>query len=145
MIVFRMHRTSVGPFDTAGAFLAPGRWHMAGTRVIYAAQHASLAALETLVHSGGRKIPPRTISRISIPGDLLPETADWMELPDSQRFGDIWVRERRGAVLRVPSVVVNRMESNFVLNPAHPDFARIRADSSHEFEFDSRFFRGFQM
>jgi RES domain-containing protein len=139
MIVFRMHRPSAGPFDTTGAFLAPGRWHSAGTRVIYTAQYASLAVLETLVHAGGRKIPARTISRIVLPEDLSPESADWREFPDSQEFGDRWVKEFRSVVLRVPSVVVNRMESNFLLNPAHPEFSRIEVGSSLDFEFDARF------
>jgi len=145
MFVFRMHRPSVGPFDTTGAFLVPGRWHSAGSRVIYTAEHASLAALETLVHAGGRKIPPRAVSRILIPDDLPSESADWMDFPDSQRYGDMWANALRSAVLRVPSVVVNRMESNFLLNPAHPDFTRIQADSSGEFEFDTRFFPTFQI
>src|SRR5580658_5971967 len=117
MIVFRMHGISHGVFDTTGAVLQPGRWHSGGTRVVYAAEHVSLAVLETLIHAGGRKIPPRAITRIHIPDILSVESAPWMEMPDSQAFGDAWVTEARSAVLRVPSIAVNRMESNFVLNP----------------------------
>ena len=119
MVVFRMHGISRDAFDTAGSFLQPGRWHLAGAHVIYAAQHASLAVLETLIHAGGRKMPPRVITRIHIPDDLSVESAPWMPVPKSQTFGDIWMREARTAVLRVPSVAVNQMESNFVLNPRH--------------------------
>lgn len=139
-MVFRMHSPAYAPFDSTGSFLHPGRWHAAGTRVIYAAEFASLAVLETLIHAGGRKIPPRVITRIRIPEELVIESADWRELPGSQAFGDAWVRERRSAVLRVPSIAVNGMESNFVFNPLHPDFKRIEHDSPQEFTFQPGFF-----
>ncbi len=140
MVVFRMHGTTSGVFDTYGAWLQPGRWHSRGTRVVYAAEHVSLAALETLIHAGGRKIPPRAFTRINIPDDVYIESASWMEMTDSQAFGDAWVKEARSAVLRVPSIAVNRMESNFVLNPGHPDFSRIANGPAERFVFDPRFF-----
>jgi RES domain-containing protein len=140
MIVYRMHGTTHGTFDTSGAFLQPGRWHSAGSRVVYAAEHISLAVLETLIHAGGRKMPPRSISRIRIPDDLFVESAPWMEMPASQAFGNAWVKEARTAVLRVPSIAVNRMESNFVMNPGHPDFRYIQHDPPERFLFDTRFF-----
>ena len=140
MIIFRMHGISQAAFDSSGAFFQPGRWHSAGTRGVYAAEHASLAVLETLIHAGGRKMPPRVISRIHLPDDLSIESAPWMEMPDSQSFGDAWVSEARTAVLRVPSIAVNRMESNFVLNPRHEDFPRIQLGNPERFVFDPRFF-----
>jgi RES domain-containing protein len=141
MIVFRMHGQAYKVFDTTGAFFQPGRWHSAGTRVIYSAQHASLAVLETLIHAGGRKIPPRVLTRINIAEDLSIEAAPWMEVPKSQAFGDRWVREARSAVLRVPSIAVNGMESNFVLNPGHADFAHITHDAAEAFVLNARFFQ----
>jgi RES domain-containing protein len=140
MIVFRMHSPSHSVFDTMGAFLYGGRWHSRGTRVVYAAEHASLATLETLIHGGGRKMPARQIARIELPDSLAIESAPWMEMPESQRFGDAWVSGLRSAVLRVPSLAVNGMESNFVMNPAHPDFDRIGHLDSSKFAFDPRFF-----
>jgi len=61
-------------------------------------------------------------------------------MPASQTFGDAWVREGRSAVLRVPSIAVNWMESNFLLNPAHPDFPSIQHGIAERFHFDPRFF-----
>jgi len=141
MIVFRMHSAAYRVFDTTGAYLLPGRWHSAGTRIVYASEHASLAVLETLIHAGGRRMPSRVITRIEIPDGLEIESADWREMPESQDFGSKWVRELRTAVLRVPSIAVNQMESNLVLNPAHPGFSRIKAGSPREFVFDPRFFQ----
>lgn len=139
MIVFRMHRPSTAPLDTTGSFLFDGRWHLRGTRVIYTAEHASLAVLEALIHASG-ELPKRSITRIRIPDDVSIEAAPWMEIPKSQQFGDRWAAEARSAVLRVKSIVVNRMESNFVLNPRHPDFAHIQPDDPEEFVFDPRLF-----
>jgi RES domain-containing protein len=140
MIVFRMHGISHDALDSSGSFFQPGRWHSVGTRVVYAAEHASLAVLETLIHAGGKKMPPKAITRIHLPDDLLIESAPWMEMPASQAFGDAWVREGRTAVLRVPSIAVNKMESNFVLNPNHTEFQLIRHETSERFIFDPRFF-----
>jgi RES domain-containing protein len=139
MIVFRMHGILHEVFDATGAFLYGGRWHSAGTRVVYAAEHASLAVLETLIHAGGKKLPPRSISRIHIPGSVAIESAEWMEMPESQAFGDRWVEEKRSAVLRVPSMAVNRMESNFIFNPGHSAFNLIEVEASIEFVLDARF------
>ena len=50
------------------------------------------------------------------------------------------MREARTVVLRVPSIAVNRIESNFVFNPAHPDFPRITHDAAEAFVFSPRFF-----
>ena len=61
-------------------------------------------------------------------------------MPASQAFGDTWVREARSAVSASSSIAVNLMESNFVFNPAHADFARIGHDPSEEFVFNPRFF-----
>jgi RES domain-containing protein len=135
-----MHGVSHDVFDSTGALLQPGRWHPAGTRVVYTAEHASLAVLETLIHGGGRKIPPRALTRIEIPDDLAIESANWLEMPDSQVFGERWVREERSAVLRVPSIVVNRLESNYIFNPAHPGFGRITHAAAENFVFSPRFF-----
>lgn len=140
MIVFRMHHPRFTVFDTTGSVQLGGRWHSRGTRVVYTAEHGSLAALEALIHASGEEISPRSITRIHIPDDLPVEAAPWMEIPESQLFGDLWVIESRSAILRVPSIAVNRMESNFVLNPRHPDFSRIEHDSPQEFVFDLRFF-----
>lgn len=140
MIAYRMHAPAYDAFDSTGALLHAGRWHPAGTRVLYASEHASLAVLETLIHAGGRKIPPRSLTRITIPDDLAVESAAWLDMPASQDFGEAWAREARAAVLRVPSIAVNRLESNLVLNPAHPDFARISRDPAEPFVFSPRFF-----
>jgi RES domain-containing protein len=139
MVIFRMHSKSHGAFDTRGATLQEGRWHSIGTRVVYAAEHASLAVLETLIHAGGKKIPPRVMTRITVPDELPIERAAWTEMPHSQAFGDAWFREGRTALLSVPSIAVNKLEFNYVLNPHHPDFTRVTQEEPQDFVLDPRF------
>jgi RES domain-containing protein len=138
-VVYRMHSASYAASDSAGAMRAPGRWHTQGTRVVYTAEHISLALLETLIHAGGRKLPPRALTRIVIPTGIAIEAAEWMTEPASRAFGDAWVRTGRTAILRVPSIAVNGFEHNFVLNPAHPSFPKIRFEKSQPFALDPRY------
>ena len=58
--------------------------------------------------------------------------------PDStRRLGDAWVREARSAVLAVPSIIIPD-ETNYTLNPAHPDFKKVRIGKPVSFAFDAR-------
>ena len=137
-----MHGEAYAVFDTSGAAFREGRWHLRGTRVVYAAQHVSLAALEMLVHANSQTLPPKLLTEIEVPDSVAVERAGWMELPESRAFGSRWVDEARTAVLAVPSIVVHHMELNFVLNPAHPEFGRIKHGTARAFAFDRRFFAG---
>lgn len=140
MQVFRIHGANYDVFDTMGTFLYEGRWHSRGTRIVYTAQYVSLAALEVLIHAGGRKFPPKLLTPIHIGDKVSLEEASPMVLASSQLFGDRWITEGRSAVLRVPSVATNGLEFNYLLNPAHADFRRIRHDAPTAFPFDERFF-----
>jgi RES domain-containing protein len=52
-------------------------------------------------------------------------------------LGTVWIKQKISAVLRVPSVVIPR-ESNYMLNPEHPDFSRIVIEGPLAFQFDLR-------
>jgi RES domain-containing protein len=69
--------------------------------------------------------------------------ADWRAEPvprSTQRIGDAWVATAKTAILAVPSALYPE-ETNFVLNPAHPDFPKIRVSSEMPFTFDPRMAR----
>lgn len=69
--------------------------------------------------------------------DLLPGW-DSNPVPDMTRdIGTNWAKGLTTAVLSVPSAVIPR-ERNYILNPAHPDFARIRFSNPEPFYFDVR-------
>jgi RES domain-containing protein len=138
MELFRIHGAAYDAFDTTGCMLHEGRWNTVGRRVVYTAEHISLAALEVLVHSESRKFPPKVLTRIHLPDDLEVEQARAMEFAQSQIFGDRWISEERSVVLRVPSAPANNLEHNYLLNPAHPHFPRITHRKSEAFPFDQR-------
>jgi RES domain-containing protein len=140
MFVFRMHKAGREVFDTTGSFLFPGRWHTPGNRIVYTAENVSLATLEVLVHAQARKLPPMVLTRIEVPDSISVESAAWIDAHDSQEFGDRWIAEERTAVLRVPSIVADKLESNLLLNPGHADFAGITPARAQAFTFDPRFF-----
>jgi RES domain-containing protein len=57
--------------------------------------------------------------------------------PELQLLGDEWVLDGRSAVLEVPSAVIET-DSNYLLNPRHRDFHRVRVMEPQPFEFDLR-------
>lgn len=70
--------------------------------------------------------------------DRVPD--DWRLYPHSpttQAFGAEWVQSQRSVALRVPSVVVPG-EFNYLLNPAHPQFAKVKVGKPEPFSFDPR-------
>jgi hypothetical protein len=52
-------------------------------------------------------------------------------------IGHAWLRSKASAVLRVPSVPIPE-ESNFLLNPAHAEFAKLAIGTPKDFRFDPR-------
>lgn len=134
-------------FDGEGARLYGGRWNSPGNRVIYTAEHASLAVLEVLVHLES-SIPLTAYSLVKVEfEESLIEELDVEELPpdwrispppvDVQSIGDQWIDEVRSAVLKVPSAVLP-IESVYLLNPRHPEFESVRISAAIPFSFDKR-------
>lgn len=136
-----------GAFSGDGARIFGGRWNSRGVAVVYTAQSVALAALEMLVHLGRGAI---LTSYVTIPCTFPAEVvlrldrkrlpARWRAYPAAPELaalGDAWVKSGTSAVLEVPSVIVTS-ESNYLLNPAHPDFERIRRSDPAPFEFDLR-------
>ena len=114
--------------------------------VVYTAANQSLAMLEMLVQDQPLRaryvmieahIPSGvTIDRVSI--DDLP--SDWREIGARQKLqaiGAEWASKRKAAVLAVPSAIVPR-ESNYLVNPLHPAFKRIKIGKPSTVETDLR-------
>jgi RES domain-containing protein len=84
---------------------------------------------------------PARVSRIAISEKQLP--ANWRQSappPGLAAIGDGFAGGGRAAILIVPSVLAPA-ESNWLVNPRHPDFAKIRVHPPEEFRYDSRFFQ----
>lgn len=145
---WRLTKTRFLPtaWDGEGARRSGGRWNSTGTAVVYASSTLSLALVETLVHLPGGILPAYSAQRAEFADSLVTTLgdddlpSDWRGDPVSgstRAIGDAWVREGKSAVLRVPSVVVP-VEPNYVLNPRHPDLARVAIGPPLPFPFDPR-------
>jgi RES domain-containing protein len=145
--MYRVCRARHARLDGEGARLAGGRWNSPGRAVVYMAESVALAVLENLVHMSPQDFPTGYVSIAAVLPDGLNIAAeqdlrlraDLREL-SSQDLGDWWIDSKKSAVLEVPSAVVTG-EHNYLLNPAHPDFARIVADPPALFHFGPRLFR----
>jgi len=135
-------------FTGEGALLYSGRWHHAGTPVIYTAESRSLAVLEQLVHLSRNRLPPHFVCfGVELPDDLAVPVVAVAELPAGWRrhpappalrdLGTRWAASGASACLAVPSAVVPA-ERNVLLNPRHPDFARLAVGAPEPLAIDER-------
>ena len=136
-------------FTGEGSWRYGGRWNSPGVRLIYLSEHQSTAALEIFVH----RVPFLTEEQykafqLEWPDDLteiLPPRhlpRNWRLSPrpaETIEIGNNWAREKRSAILAVPSAI-SPDDRNFLLNPEHPDFKRIRIGPPIDYEFDPRLF-----
>lgn len=68
---------------------------------------------------------------------------NWREFQftqSTQLLGDEFIKAEKFAVLQVPSAVVQG-DFNFLINPRHKDFSKIKWKSAEPFSFDERLFR----
>lgn len=150
MRAFRVADRRFPIFDGTGARLAGGRWNSSGHAIIYAAETYSGALLEVLVHSNLGRLPKtQAVVEITIPDNIAIEMLNPEAFPGwnavdqsaSRAFGDQWLQERRTVVLLVPSVVTGGRERNVLLNPEHPQFARVSASAPQNILWDARLSR----
>jgi len=144
--IVRASRASTA-FTGEGPWRYGGRWNSPGVHVVYVSEHQSTAAFEVFAN----RVPfildkeykafqlqwPDSLTEI-FPMTKLP--TNWRISPppiEAMEIGDRWVQERRSAVLALPSAI-SPADTNFLLNPKHRDFKRIRIHPPINFEFDPR-------
>ena len=140
-------RHAATAFTGKGAREFGGRWNSRGTSVIYCAGAQSLAALELLVHlSSLQVLEEYQMVRVEFDDGLI-ERLDAGVLPTTWRdypapatlaaIGDAWAINGRSVVLQIPSALVPD-ENNYLLNPTHPDFRKLKVGKPQSFQFDRR-------
>ena len=150
MNVYRISQTKYA-HDRKGSGV-DGRWNSQGQYIIYTGGSLALSCLEKLVHTPGTSLYSGDFSVVTL---YIPDTlpifeltiaklarlnADWHKVinyPMTQLLGDTWLRKMETAVLKVPSAIID-MEFNYLLNPAHPDFEKIKISNVSKFTFDPR-------
>lgn len=151
MYIYRLCKAQFTALDGYGAFLYGGRWNLPGKAVVYTAENRALAALEFLVGvEHHRQLGELMMLTIEIP-DAMPEEAvgekalpkNWWEFPAPQsvaRLGEQWLERGKTCLLKVPSVHIPD-EYNYLLNPRHPEFEKIKIVEQKAFGFDHRLMR----
>lgn len=149
MFLYRISKCPyINDLSGTGAAKFGGRWNSPGTYVVYTAGSAALAMLEAVVHMGGDSIATGYCQLVlTLPEDLPMQTIDTHDLPDNwqdnpspdnlRAIGDTFVARNQYALLRLPSVIVPE-EHNYLLNPAHKDFKRIKPFASRSLRVDER-------
>jgi RES domain-containing protein len=140
------HEFVATAFDGEGARRFGGRWHSRGRAVVYTSASTSLGLLEQLVHAETGLIPLYMTIPVTLNGHLT-ETIGQTRLPtgwrnspppfELQQIGNEWFDSNRSCILEVPSVIVPH-ESNFILNPGHPDFGALEIGAPIELALDAR-------
>lgn len=138
-------------FAGLGGLYAYGRWTPRGHPVVYTSQSISLAVLEyALNYKRHGWLAASVLARATIPEEVNVESVSTSALPENWRdpdpptalrdIGEYWLRRAQTACLRVPSAIVPE-ESNYLLNPAHPDFDKLTINAAEAFNFDRRLAR----
>lgn len=118
---------------------------MIGHPCIYTAESKALCALEYAVNVSQEDIPDElSFTTFSLPEDGLATfqeselPPDWMATPSplsTQEWGTKHLQKH--LVLGIPSVIIPS-EFNFILNPLHPDFEKVKIAAVEPFIFDKR-------
>jgi RES domain-containing protein len=137
-----------------GARMAGGRWNLKGTPVVYTSDSTALATLEMLVHVS-LNLMPKNISMtiFELPDDIAVNKLSLAKLPKNWHaypapgilavIGSDWINKCSHVALSVPSSITPTGEGkNYLLNPRHPDFAKVKIIDVVPYKFNARLLKG---
>jgi RES domain-containing protein len=131
-----------------GAAQSGGRWNSKRVFVIYTSQNISLAQLETLkrYETSRRHVTDKCLIILDVPGRsmLRIKATDlkqgWRNDPAPkylQKAGDFFYNANKHLLLKVPSAL-NPEEYNYLINPRHINFSKIKILSAKPIAIDRR-------
>ena len=134
-----------------GCQFASGRWHQLMVPMVYCSDSEALAALETFIHLQEDAKHIKFISiKIEIPPALILDVESikvlpkqWRKQPPGEgtkKTGSDWIKSAKSAVLSVPSAIITSSR-NYLLNPNHSDFKKIKVEKPQTFSFDTRLWK----
>lgn len=113
--------------------------------MVYTAEALSLAMLEMLVHLDESmlrlsyvffEVEASTNLILKLPEKDLPANWKIYPAPSSTKVtGDKWAGEMSSLILKVPNVL-SPIEQTFLINPEHPDFAKLTINGPYPVSFD---------
>lgn len=149
MIVYRIcNSLYAADISGTGAKLTGGRWNTKGIPALYVSQHISLAVLEMLVNNHFKdfsielslltiSVPEKTEIKEVQSGKMK---AGWFEdYSYTQFMGNEFIKNADGLIIKVPSAVIHE-EHNYLINPAHADFKKVKITETKSFRTDKRLF-----
>ncbi len=151
MRVFRLSKKKYAEeLSGKGAAKFGNRWNSKGTEIIYSADSRALAMAEVAVHLTIATLPSDFVMmEIDIPKEIPVKVLDLKDLPDfwnshppnisTQKIGDQFIDALDFCLMKVPSAVVQG-DFNFLINPYHKQFKKIKIVELKAFPFDRRMF-----
>lgn len=149
MIVYRicnsLYKDDISGY---GASIRGARWNTPGISMLYTSEHISLCTLEMLVNIILTEVKlnfhllqinvPDTVTISSVTAQKLKQ--NWRDDEGYTNFiGSEFCKNKNSLVLKVPSAVITE-EHNYLINPKHTDFKKVKIISSKPFIFDQRLF-----
>ncbi len=83
------------------------------------------------------EVPEPIKSKMILLDDLTANWTDYDQMYITQSLGEKWVNENETAILQVPSSIISE-EVNYLINPNHKDFEKIKVIKNQPFVFDKR-------
>ena len=150
MIVYRISNTAYNnDISGTGAKLMGARWNSKGVPLLYTSQFISLAVLEMLVNTNFKDYGiALDLMYISLPDEQSITAIELKHLKNNWKadfeytryMGDEFIKQKESLLLKVPSVVIQE-EYNYLANPLHEDFKKIKIIKTKSFWPDERLFK----
>jgi len=146
MIIYRLTTSEFeNNLSGEGAKIYGGRWNPVGLAALYLSEFISLSILEILVRAN-KHLSPDTYTLLSI---QIPENSiayielkklktEWQShIEYTRSIGEDFLKTDQTLVLKVPSAIVPQ-EHNFLINPLHQDFKKVKIVHKELLELDKR-------
>lgn len=143
------HKKFAHEMSGSGARLKGGRWNQAGAALLYTCSTPALALIEILANAYTKEeMHQCQLMKIFIPGDIKFEMVyesslekGWkQDFDHTQEVGMKLIKDNKHCVISVPSAIVTT-DRNYLINPLHNDFKKIKLLEVTDFEFDERLFK----
>jgi len=151
MIVYRLSKEEYAQdLSGKGAELLGGRWNSQGVALVYTCESRALCTAEIAVNVPLGVLPTNYfLISIEIPDSFIYELEpssypeNWKSFPHSdetQKLGDRFVEMGKQLTFKVESAVIQD-EYNYLINPRHKNFGKVKIKKVESFGFDHRLFK----